>query len=323
MMNTLLKHKTKNKINITYNCSEINDTQCNIHNTSETCLYEEQNDLKDIFINSKHVNDYKITKTICEKNNKGTYIIKSHKTNLKYILKIRHKSHENSFEKNICSILKLHQHKNVIQFIDFYKNNEFYYFIYEYFEGTNLLNHIKKKSLTEQQIKHIIIQLSYAVNFLHSYDIIHCDLKLDNIIINSKNEIKIIDFDLSIISDNENGYIANNIFGTMQYIAPESYDLCIYSKKTDIWQIGIILYILICNEFPHHAELLVVNSYSNLCRQNLFKHIDLSIPYNIIMKNKYDESLYKLLSHMIVFDDVNRITIPEILNSEWLYNLDK
>lgn len=308
-MNTLRKHK--NKIHIMYNYSETN-------NKNETSLYEEENDLKSMFMNNKHFSEYKIIKTICDKTNKGTYIIKSDRDNSKYILKIRHISHENSFEKNICSILKHHPHKNIIQFIDLYQNNEYYYFIYEYFEGTNLLNHIKKKTLTEQQIKNILTQLTYAVKFLHSYNIIHCDLKLENIIINNKNEIKIIDFDLSIICDNENGYIANNIFGTMQYIAPESYDLCIYSKKTDIWQIGIILYILICGEFPHNTELLVVNSYSNLCRQNLFKHIDLGIPYDIIEKNKFDESLYKLLSSMIIFDDIKRITILEILNSEWI-----
>lgn len=294
-MNLLFKHKIKKKcMNEVYLCKD--------------------NELKNIFINGIHGKNFKIISTINEQSNKGTYIIKSNKTNSKYVLKIRCALCNNTFEKDICSILKLSKHKNVINFIDCHPN----YFIYEYFEGQNLSNYITKQSLSESQMKHIFIQLVNAVNFLHSHNIIHCDLKLDNIIINKKEEIKIIDFDLSIITDNENGYVSNNIFGTMQYIAPESYDLCIYSKKTDIWQMGIILYILICNQFPHNNEISIVNSFSNLCRHNLFKHINLTIPKEIITKNQYSENLYKLLESMLCFNDVDRITIPDILTSPWL-----
>ena len=168
-------------------------------------------------------------------------------------------------------------------------------------------------------MKCIMVQIINAVSFLHENNILHCDMKLENIIINDELNIKIIDFDLSIVCDNDEGYISNTIFGTLQYIAPESYDLCIYSKKTDIWQIGIILYILITNKFPHDTnEITIINSYSNLCRQNLFKHIDLSIPKHIISKKKYCSSLYKLLEHMLNFNDKCRYDIKQIKESEWL-----
>lgn len=282
------------------------------------CIYENDNELKNIFTKSKHGKEYNIIKTINEKHDKGTYIIKSNR-NIKYILKIRHKSHSNSFEKDICNILKFHQHKNIIKFIDFNQEGEFYYFIYGYFEGMNLFEYIKEqKNLPEKQIRNILIQLAYGMKFLHSHDIIHCDLKLDNIIINKRNEIKIIDFDLSIISNNIDGYISDNIFGTMQYIAPESYDLCVYSKKTDVWQIGIILYILITNQFPHQNEITLINSFSNLCRQNLFKHIDFNIPKTIIHEKNFDVSLYLLLESTLSFNDIKRFTIDDIIACKWI-----
>ena len=307
----LLKQKNKTvKVNI------INFTP----NTNiEICIYENENELKNIFKNSKHGKEYNIIETINEKHDKGTYIIKSNENNIKYILKIRHNTYSNTFEKDICSILKYHQHKNIIKFVDFNQENEFYYFIYEYFEGSNLLDYIKqKKDLPEKQIKNILIQITRGTRFLHTYNIIHCDLKLDNIIINQKNEVKIIDFDLSIISNNNDGYISDEIFGTMQYIAPESYDLCVYSKKTDVWQIGILLYILITCQFPHQNEITLINSFSNLCRQNLFKHIDFNIPRTIIFEKHFDESSYALLENMLSFTDTKRYTVDEILASKWI-----
>lgn len=258
---------------------------------------------------------YTIIKKIYEKQDKATYIVLDKETKAKYLLKIRHNSCVNLFESEIYKILKKNIHKNVISFINYTKFDNYQYYIYEYFEGYNLAELLNKKNkLQENEIKHIILQITNGLKFLHSYDIIHCDLKLDNIIINDNNDVKIIDFDLAIICSDDEGYISNNIFGTMQYIAPESHDLCIYSKNTDIWQLGIILYVLITNKFPFDDTIEIVNSNSNLCRQNIFKHIDYVMLKKIIHEKKYNPLFYDLLYKMLSFDDSKRATVYEIIN---------
>ena len=325
-MHFLFKHKKKNntKMSMQTNsgCLFYSDDDSKLNQVSQTkyeiCIFQDINKIKQIFMNTNQGKKYTIIKTIYEKCNKGTYIIKSNAKNIKYILKIRHASFSNTFEKDICTILKNNMHKNIIKSKSFHECEDFYYFIYEYFDGMNLREYIKlKKRLTENEIKNICFQITSGINFLHSYNIIHCDLKLDNLIINDNEELKIIDFDLSLICNNEDGYVANGIFGTMQYIAPESYDLCIYSKKTDIWQFGIILYIRRTNHTPHKNKITLVNSFSNLCRQNIFKHIDLSIPKKIISEYGFNESLFELLEKMLNFSDSGRYDISHIQNSEW------
>lgn len=319
-MNYLFKRKSKNNVR---NLLNISNSTAQSSNDMEynCCKYNIQIeidiDIKSIFLNSPLSKTFKIIECIYERYNKGTYIVTNN--DMKYILKIRHNTLGNGFEKDIVNILHNYSHPNIIKHHCFFQDDEYYFMIYEYIEGTNLFEYIKtKKNIPEDDIKNIMIQLTNAIQFLHSHNIIHCDLKLDNIIITKDQTIKVIDYDLSIICTNNEGYISSSIFGTMQYIAPESYDLCIYSKKTDIWQLGIILYILITQKFPHDCEITLVNSYSNLCRQNIFKHIDLSIAKEIILKNNYDINLFHLLENMLTFDESKRINIDDILKNNYI-----
>lgn len=263
--------------------------------------------------------NYDLVKIITEKENKGTYIIKSFKGSKKYILKIREST--NNYQKEIYNKLSMIKCNNLIK-IKSFTEDKYCYLIYEYIEGCNLLEYLKgNQNILEEDIKSIIIQIVTGLSILHNNNILHCDLKLENIIITKDKIIKIIDFDLSIICENCDGFIANSIFGTLQYIAPESYDLCIYSKKTDIWQLGIIIYILISSRYPHESELSAINSYSNLCRINRFKHINLDIIKEIIIKKNYDPRLYSLLSKMLKFDEKDRFTASQIMSSSYLQNI--
>lgn len=294
---------------------------CNIKILINSCCDNISLQMK--FLKSKLGRFYGIVKPIYEKDYKGTYIVNALKSNKKYILKIKELSKANYFEEDIYKILNKTQHINIVQFVSFAQEGEYYYSIYEYADGCNLLEYIKtNRDLSEMDIKCIFLQLVDAVSFLHKNDILHCDLKLENIIINSNKEIKIIDFDLSIICDNDEGFISNSIFGTLQYIAPESYDLCIYSKKTDVWQLGVLLYIMITRKFPHDNEISLVNSHSNLCRQNVFKHINLDTPYDIIKRKNFDLSLYSLLEKMLNFNEKYRYNLNQIKNSEWLKKIE-
>ncbi|ARF09690.1 serine/threonine protein kinase [Indivirus ILV1] len=288
----------------------INDSNCEILINSSLLIY---NNLQINFLESQIGKKYDIVKPIYEKDNEGIYIINELNTRIKYILKIKKSQNLNCFGERIYKILSKNQHKNILTFVSFIRENEYTYSIYEYVNGYNLSEYIKiYGDLLEKDIKYIFNQLVDALIFLHSYNILHCDLKLENIIINHKKEIKVIDFDLSIICYNDEGYISNNIFGTLQYIAPESYDLCIYSKKTDIWQLGVILYIIITGKFPHNNEISYVNSYSNLCRKNIFKHIDLNYPRETIIKKKFNLLLYNLLENMLCFDEKKRYSLDII-----------
>jgi len=260
-------------------------------------------------------NKYKMIETIYDKYDKATGIIKDG-NNHKYFIKIKTCDKKNiNREYIIYKLLKNRHHDNIIKFIEYSIKDKYHYFIYEHFEGITLFKYISNYALTNESIVDILLQLANAIKFLHSLNILHCDIKLENILINTSRQIKLIDFDLSIYSPDDEDYVSDSVFGTIPYIAPESYDLCIYSKKSDVWEIGILAYVMIVKKYPNNQNLTLINSYGNLDRNNIFKHLDMISLKKEIKINKYNEQLYTLIKKMLKFKDSERIDINEIIRT--------
>lgn len=260
---------------------------------------------KDLFFSS----NYTIIKDIYTKPDKAVFIVK--KNNKKYLLKAKKHCFSMVNEKNVYK--KLHNNHNefVLDFIDFYDCSQYFYFVYEYIDGTDLRDYANTHTLTDSDIQIIFKQILQGVKYIHNNNIIHCDLKLENIMITKQKQIKIIDFDLSKVSTNDGEYTADGIFGTMQYIAPESYDLQIYSRKTDVWSLGIILCVLKtkCLPFTSSHTLSCHNSYSNLYRRNEFKHLNMTEINKIT-----NERIKSLILKMLEFKDYERYSVSDVLN---------
>ncbi len=278
-------------------------------------------DFSNIGFSLKHSNNfqkyYEIIGIKYEKCKKAVYIIRSKLDKKRYILKLKMANSEENHELQIHNILKNLKHPNIVDFVEFNNENCINYFIFEFIDGITLWDYITsiKNFLREDDIKEIFIQIVKAVEFLHGFNILHCDLKLENILIDDKKKIKLIDFDLSKICNDINEYISDDMFGTSQYIAPESFDLGIYSKKSDVWALGIIFYVLITKKLPYKNELSFYSS--NFNRRNEFKHIDMKIAKEIVKENNYSDSFMILLKSMLEFKDENRISIKGILEFEW------
>jgi len=287
-------------------------TQANLFKNPSLCTINRGNS---IIVNrslSENINksyiakNYKIVKTIHETSSRGMYIIES-SSKTKYFAKINPKSKNCENEANIFRKLINHNNINIVKFIEWGEDDICCYFIYEYIDGITLDKYIKDNNITNKNIKDIFLQIVNGLHYLHSLDIIHCDIKLNNIMITENLEIKIIDFDLSIISKCD--YLGHNIFGTIQYIAPESADLYIYSKKSDIWSLGIVMYIILTGEYPYIYTSSNAIEKDNMYRRNKFKHIN----FSLIKDNNFK---YIIMS-MLKFIDCERITTEEILKYKW------
>ena len=85
--------------------------------------------------------------------------------------------------------------------------------------------------------------LFQAINHCHAQNIVHRDIKPDNIMITNNNTVRLIDFGLSKASRNNRQL--TTMAGTPYYMAPEVLEGS-YSKKADIWSLGVLLYTLVC-----------------------------------------------------------------------------
>ena len=126
----------------------------------------------------------------------------------------------------------------------------------ELVEGESLLNFVKShpdRKLDESSTKSLFHQIIEGIYYLHSKNIFHRDIKLENIIIKNKAIIKIIDFGFGICSPRNK--LLNFFCGTPSYMPPE-----IVMKKddlgefADIWSIGILLYTILCGAFPFRGQ---------------------------------------------------------------------
>ena len=95
-------------------------------------------------------------------------------------------------------------------------------------------------------------KLFSALNHMHAQEVVHRDIKPDNIMLTGDGELKLIDFGLSQRTEMDGSH-AKNIAGTPYYMAPEVLEGH-YDSKCDIWSVGVILYVFMSGYLPFQGE---------------------------------------------------------------------
>jgi len=229
-------------------------------------------------------------------------------------------------------------HKNIIQLIEFFEEDDRFYLIFEKVNGGPLLAHIQKRvHFTEQEASLIIKDLASALKFIHSKNISHRDLKPENILCYSETQIcpvKICDFDLgSKIFQNESSPISTPTLlspvGSPLFISPEVASNFIgeatpYSKRTDLWSLGVVMYILLSGNPPFYSCCGTDcgwerGDFCQICQDLLF---------NCIKEGIYDfpenewryisEDAKDLIQHLLVKDASQRYSAEMVLKHRWV-----
>ena len=164
----------------------------------------------------------------------------------------------------------------------------------------------RRKRLTEIEVQCYIVQLIKALKYLHSHRVIHRDLKLGNLFLTDKMELKVGDFGLATKLDFE-GERKRTVCGTPNYIAPEILDgKTGHSYEVDIWSLGVIIYTLIIGKPPFETRD-VKTTYKRI-KMNAY-----SFPDNAIIS----EAAKNLISQILVTDPAKRPTLDQILTHDF------
>lgn len=207
-------------------------------------------------------------------------------------------------------IMQKISHTNIVKFIESIESPQEFHLIMEFIPGISLYGYLKQHVNTrieEASAKKIFSQLVSAVDYLHSNNISHCDLKLENILITHSETIKIIDFGFSEYLNQKKKVFS----GSFYYMSPEIVSLEeYYGGPADIWALGIILFTILTGAFPFKA---IENS-------DLYKKIR-SVQVNVPAFVAPEAA--RLINKMLKKECQSRPKIREILSEHWLISQGK
>ena len=249
-------------------------------------------------------------------------------------IKSFNKSNLNSNSENMkkikyeTNLMKKLNHPNITKILELFEDKEYILIIMEYINGGNLFSFLKKhRKVSEKTAKLLYRQIILGIKYMHEQGIVHRDIKLENILIDLNNNIKICDFGIGRVLSSPEQPLFDQC-GTPMYIAPEIL-LCSKEKgykgfPVDIWSSGIVLYILLSGTLPfsfkNSSSSLSESNESNLSEDN---NNNTELQYSIINKEpKEIENISKeaedLLKKILKKNPEKRITCEEILNHPWM-----
>lgn len=200
--------------------------------------------------------------------------------------------------------MKLLNHPNIVRIHEVIGTKTKIYIVMEYVPGGQLSDKLSyANKLTESEARKYFQQLIYAMEYCHCRGVYHRDLKPQNLLLDSKGNLKVSDFGLSAL--NKPGTLLKTACGSPSYVAPEllknkGYD----GAAADIWTCGVILFEMLAGRLP----------FDDLILSSLYKKIwmaDYKFPY------WFTTSQMNLIARIFDPDPKMRITIPEIINDKW------
>ena len=285
-------------------------------NLKENFSNWKKNDLAEFHSIDNLSNYYKIKKKIGKgcfgKVYLATQLLTNTSVALKVIPKINMKSKNSraKIEKEVEILKRVSGSKHVIKLFEVFEDHESVYLVFEYLENGDLIKYFKKNPLLEEEdLKPFFKNILLGVQYLHRKSVIHRDIKLDNILLDKEMNPKLCDFGISSVKKREVPIMDTG--GTPAYLAPEVVKaeggVCF---KTDVWSLGVLLYLLTFGTVPFKAD-------------------DLQVLYNKIIIGKFkipeadfaSEELLNLIEKMLVVDIDERFSIEEILEDEWILSL--
>lgn len=239
-------------------------------------------------------------------------------SNDKFALKVIKNQH--ILKKDIINELWIHSklnHPNIVKYYDSQcidNNKALGYILMEHCK-ISYDQLISKTCIRTCEIRKHICMILKGLQYMHSQNIIHGDLKLDNIFISQNDDIKIGDFGLSlyvphICCDNLNSNkCTTKLFGTMYYLSPEmiSHNIkCNTIYGIDIWAVGIIIFYLVFKKFP-----FIERDNLNQLLTDIV-NVDYKFPTNA------PNEAVDLIKNILLYDSDERLSIDDMLNHSFL-----
>ncbi|KAI0300011.1 kinase-like domain-containing protein, partial [Multifurca ochricompacta] len=180
-----------------------------------------------------------------------------------------------------------------------------YYMVFEYINGGQMLDYIISHGrLRERVARKFARQIGSALEYCHKNNVVHRDLKIENILISQTGNIKIIDFGLSNLYDPISHL--STFCGSLYFAAPELLNAKVYTgPEVDVWSFGVVLYVLVCGKVPFDDQSMP--ALHAKIKRGLVEY-----PVWLSAECKH------ILSRMLVTNPQQRASLSDLLNHPWM-----
>ncbi len=263
---------------------------------------------------------YRIIKKIATGGMADVYLGDDLRLGRKVAIKILSANHANDKNfvarfKSEAQILARLSHPNIVQVYDWGKHNGSYFICMEYIKGESLKEIIEKRGpLPHKTAVDYAVQISSALYLAHRNNLVHRDIKPQNILVTPEGKIKVTDFGIakSIGTDVTKTL---NIIGTAHYISPEQAKGEVFDHRTDIYSLGIVMYEMLTADVPFRGGSSIDISLKHIYEKPLK-------PSELI--DNIPEKLEKIVMHCIEKDPQSRYPdIKELLEDLQEYHTEK
>ena len=204
-----------------------------------------------------------------------------------------------------ASLQMLLRHPYVCRMREFITHPNHHYMVFEHINGGQMLDYIISHGrLRERSARNFARQIGSALQYCHANNIVHRDLKIENILISKSGNIKIIDFGLSNVFKPQ-GHL-NTFCGSLYFAAPELLNARVYTgPEVDVWSFGVVLYVLVCGKVPFDDQSMPV----------LHARIKRGL---VDYPNWLSADCKHILSRMIDVNPHTRASLNEIVSHPWM-----
>lgn len=155
------------------------------------------------------------------------------------------------------------QHPNIVNIYDVGSEEHMHFIVMEYVEGITLKTYIEKKGqLSYKEAISIAIQVARGIEAAHNNDIVHRDIKPQNIMISNEGKVKVTDFGIARAASSKT--LHSDVMGSVHYSSPEQARNGFVDGKSDIYSLGIVMYEMVTGRVPFDGDTTVAIAIQHL-----------------------------------------------------------
>ncbi|GFU20301.1 hypothetical protein NPIL_704892 [Nephila pilipes] len=229
---------------------------------------------------------------------------------IKVIEKVRFPTKQEAQLKNEVSILQNIHHPGVVNLEKMFETSERIFVVMEKLKGDMLemILSSEMRRLSERITKFLVFQILSALRHLHFKNVVHCDLKPENVLLSSDSDfpqVKLCDFGFARIIGEKS--FRRSVVGTPAYLAPEVLRNKGYNRSLDMWSVGVIIYVSLSGTFPFNEDEDINDQIQNAA----FMYPPM--PWKEISPEAID-----LINNLLQVKTRKRFTVDKSLSHSWL-----